>query len=30
MKRPANRLWCRLSLHLDAILEKLGINVGMG
>jgi len=30
MKRHANRLWCWLSLQLDALLERLGINVGMG
>jgi hypothetical protein len=29
VKRESSRLWCWLSLQLDAILERLGINVGM-
>jgi len=29
-KHESNPLWCQFSLLLDALLERLGINVGMG
>lgn len=28
MTRPAHPLWCWLSLQLDALVERLGIDVG--